>query len=313
MSMEAWLGAKGFDTAAVVTDGKIHRVGRLGHHSKSAWYVAWRDPFPVCVAGDWRTGEKWEFRGDKEMTPKQRREARQLMERAIAEAERERQGRYQQVALRADIELRSGRAPDEHPYLVRKGIGGHGAIALGDELLIPMHDIDGKIWGLQRILPDGRKFFLPDQRAAGCFFRIGHVLLPEDPIYICEGFATGASIYEAIRTVVFCAFSASNLQRVAVAARKRYPTAPIVIAGDNDLYTNGNPGKTAAEKAANALFLSAAVPSFTKPGRFTDFNDLMLSEGRRAVITQLKNAVSFAGDVTEERSRKYYQLMCEDT
>lgn len=308
MDMREWLGTKGFN-APPVADGKIHRVNRLGHHSKSAWYVAWDTPFPICVAGDWRTGEKWEYKAAKEVSRKDARLAYDLIKRAIADAEKERNCRHDQAALRADIELRSGAPADGHPYLVKKGIAAHGTVQLGDDLLIPMHDINGRLWGLQRILSDGRKFFLPDQRAAGCLYQIG---TPGAEIYICEGFATGASIHAATGAAVFCAFSASNLQRVAIALRKRFPFPVVItIAGDNDAYTAGNPGKAAAENAARTLLIRSVVPTFSTPGHWTDFNDLAQTEGLEEVSRQLKNPLDFSTNVTEDASRKYYQLMCE--
>lgn len=306
MDMTVWLRDKGFP-APTLADGQIHRAGRFGHHSKSAWYVAWEEPFPICVAGDWRTGEKWEFKCERDISRKDVRKAKDLIAKAVADANRARECRHELAAFRADIELRSGVPAEGHPYLIKKGIQAYGAIALGDDLLIPMVDIYGKQWGLQRILPDGRKFFLPDQRAAACFYVIGE---PQAELYICEGFATGASVHAATGHAVFCAFSSSNLQRVAVAVKKRYPAATITIAGDNDAYTAGNPGKSSAETTARNLFLHAVIPTFSTPGRFTDFNDLAQTEGLEEVSRQLKTARSFAEDMTEEKSRKYYQLMC---
>ncbi len=303
--MQEWLASKGFG-GPIVIDGRIHRADRFRHRGKSAWYVAWTDPLEICVAGEWRTGEKWEYKVNREMTRKEAREVRAKIDAAIAEAERERVGLQRSAAARADIELRSGTIRPTHQYLARKKIAPHGAVALGEDLLVPMTDIDGTLWGLQRILADGAKFFLTGQKAAGCFHQIGAV---GARLVICEGFATAASIHEATGLPVFCAFSASNLDRVAIAVKRKYPAAEIIIAGDNDAFTDGNPGKAAAEKVARALRLWLCLPSFWAVGRFTDFNDLACAEGLAEVARQINSAELVRAEMTEEWSRNYYQLM----
>jgi putative DNA primase/helicase len=292
MSITEWLGAKGFG-APVVADGKIHRDSRYGHRSKSAWYVAWAEPFPICIAGDWRTGERWEF---KDGTPRNRaemRQARDMMAAAAATAARARSDKQKHVAIAAQFELQ-GAAPaaSSHPYLMKKGIPPTEGVREQDgALLIPLADIDGTVWGLQRILPDGKKLFLSEQRVAGCLFAIGRV---GPTIYICEGFATGASVRQATGAMVLCAFSASNLRRVADAARMKYRRADIIIAGDNDRFTDGNPGAAEAECVARDLCIAFAIPHFTAPVRGTDFNDLALAEGQDEVRRQLQKAIRFA-------------------
>ena len=64
----------------------------------------------------------------------------------------------------------------------------------------------------------------------------------------------------------------------------RRPRAQLVIAADDDCETDGNPGLTAARKAANAVGATVAVPAREQPdGRKLDFNDLAVAEGNEAV------------------------------
>ena len=94
------------------------------------------------------------------------------------------------------------------------------------------------------------------------------------------------------------AFSASNLEPVAAALRRRYPTLSFLIAADDDWRTNGNPGLTAAKAAALAVGGRVVVPQFpAHRDRETDFNDLHQMAGLDAlracfaeVMEELPNA-----------------------
>ena len=79
--------------------------------------------------------------------------------------------------------------------------------------------------------------------------------------------------------------NAGNLKPVAIAMRERYGQAiELVIAGDDDRETPGNPGRTAANRAANAADALVVFPEWpvSAPVELSDFNDLHLwRNGRR--------------------------------
>ncbi len=108
---------------------------------------------------------------------------------------------------------------------------------------------------------------------------------------ICEGFATGASLYEATRIPTLAAMDAGNLERVATDMRNKYgDNMKITIAADNDHTTSGNPGVTYAEKAAAAVRGTVVIPKFDekeKAQKLTDFNDLAQSRGKETVKEQI--------------------------
>jgi hypothetical protein len=84
------------------------------------------------------------------------------------------------------------------------------------------------------------------------------------------------------------AFNAGNLLSVAKAVRKRHPNAEIILAADNDRWTNGNPGLSRAREAALAIGGKLAIPDFEDvSAEPTDFNDLHRQEGLPAVSVQL--------------------------
>src|SRR5690606_5800278 len=96
---------------------------------------------------------------------------------------------------------------------------------------------------------------------------------------------------EATKHTVFVAFDAGGLEPVATALRTRFPSVDIIIAADNDQWTEWpdgsahNPGMEAATKAAQAVNGRVVVPSFAADDqqRRTDFNDLARTEGQEAV------------------------------
>lgn len=87
------------------------------------------------------------------------------------------------------------------------------------------------------------------------------------------------------------AFSAGNLKAVAESVRKKLSNAKLVVAGDDDAWTEGNPGRTKAVEAAQALKAQLVLPHFPSlSSRPTDFNDLLLLCGVEEVRKQLEPA-----------------------
>ena len=114
-------------------------------------------------------------------------------------------------------------------------------------------------------------------------------------IYIGEGYATCCSILQAAdnpAVAVVIAFSANNMEPTAKAVHKVYPDVPTVVCGDDDWLTKGNPGLSAALKAATAAGAKVAIPRFMERAEAdgktkTDFNDLARCEGLNVVRAQL--------------------------
>ncbi len=213
-----------------------------------------------------------------------------------AEQEQERLLTSEQVSQRATAELNHATAASrQHPYLVKKGIGPHGLrLSKQGDLLVPAQDIQGQIWTLQRIKADGTKLFSKGGKKLGCFYWIGPQgtqLSRTQDILLCEGFATGASLYEALAKPVVVCFDAGNLLPVAKAVRQVYPLQRIILAADNDQYTDTNTGQlkaAAVRSTVDNVFM--ALPQFedvtTRP---TDFNDLHQLKGLEAVRQQVLN------------------------
>jgi len=193
-------------------------------------------------------------------------------EKVRREAEAQRVERQEKAAQRAQkllsaASLEAGR----HAYLVKKQVGAHGVNFDGYRLLIPMRAIEGRLWNLQCIDPRGGKRFLAGGRVTGLFHGIGRLVA--STLVICEGYATGATLYEETGHAVAVAFNAGNLKPVAQALRERYPEASLILAADNDRHTPGNPGVAKAHEAALAVGGRVAVPEFDDDEPGTDWND----------------------------------------
>lgn len=89
---------------------------------------------------------------------------------------------------------------------------------------------------------------------------------------ICEGWATGASLHEELGVFVMVAMDAGNLAPVAQAARRLFPDAEIIIAGDND---ESGTGQAAAQNAALAVGGKVLIPQQSG----VDWNDILTMEG----------------------------------
>jgi putative DNA primase/helicase len=176
----------------------------------------------------------------------------------------------------------AGSVDGKHAYLIAKQVKPVGIKQLNKQLVVPLCDAEGTLHSLQFIMPDGSKRFLTGGRKRGCHAMLGESF---ETICICEGWATGASIYQATSYTVAAAFDAGNLLPVAQALCKKYPKAKLVICADDDYQTEGNPGVTHARDAARAVNGVLAIPDFggNRPEGATDFNDLHQHQGLDAV------------------------------
>jgi len=255
------IAGAGLTPPAVIEPGKEHRFPGAGKSSKNqaAWCFMF-DDMRGGVFGDFSSGMdqvNWQASDTKPYTEAERQANRVRIKTMQVQREAEQVQRQQQTALDAAQRWTAATPCTQHDYLTRKGIKPNGAKIEGDKLLIPMRDTTGTIHSLQTITPDGTKMFMSGGRVKGCYFGIGK---PKGALIVCEGFATGASIHECTGHAVAVAFTAGNLEAVAVALRTKYPALKIIIAADDDHQTPGNPGLTKATAAAQAAGGVLAVP-----------------------------------------------------
>jgi putative DNA primase/helicase len=184
-------------------------------------------------------------------------------------------------------------AAEDHPYLKKKNVKAYGLRESKGNLLVRVTD-GAELHSLQIIKPDGWKQFLTGGRTRGCYFPIG---TPDSVLYIAEGYATAATIYEVMGGAVVAAFSSGQLLSVAQSMRARYPVLQLILCADDDPKKDGsNPGMKAAQKAAEEVNGFLAVPDFgeNRPEDATDFNDLCRHAGPEVV----RSCIERAGEVS---------------
>lgn len=282
----------GLEPPVRIEPDKFMRFPGSGKSQNSS--AAWCRLFPDGDGGsygDWSTGLVGTWFAQNNHTPTQRMALDRQIAISRAHAEQDRKAKQAAAAASALERWNSAEpAPDDHEYLKRKGIRSHGIKLLEGKLIIPLR-INGEICSVQSIAPDGDKRFLPGGQITGGYFGIGK---PQDTICVVEGFATGASVYEATGYAVAVAFNCGNLNNVAQAMRDKFPQAKLIVCGDDDYRTANNPGRSAAILAAQNNGGMVAVPIFgdDRPEGATDFNDMHQLAGLDAVKRAIQDAIT---------------------
>lgn len=278
----------------IISDGQIHRFPVEGDKpgDKNGWYVFYDDDVSAGAFGSWKTGFKKKWCSQKPLNLSE--EERIAWHAKVRAAQQARDGALAQLREDAAQKARGiwekAAQVEKHPYLDRKHVQAHGLKLDQDSLVVPLHDVEGTLHSLQFIDDAGNKRFLFGGAIQGHFHAIGNVT---KRIWIAEGYATAATVFQAIGEYTVVAFNTGNLKPVAQVIRKQYPQSEIVIVADNDQWTEGNPGFTKAKAAAEAIHAERVIPQFsnldTEP---TDFNDLLCLEGLEAVKQQLTEALT---------------------
>ena len=277
----AAIRAAGMEPPEIIEWGKIHRFPGVnkGPRNRAGWCLLFDDGLGGCF-GDWSSAlfETWRLRRGLTNSRAERTALARRVDVVRARAEYERRERETRAADRAAaIWNLACPAPGNHPYLVRKGIQPHGARLHKDSLTLAVVEISGKLNSLQFIAPDGSKLLLSGGRKRGCFIPVAGSMDAPARVVICEGWATGCTLAEGDQSdLVLAAIDAGNLKPVALAVRSLWSAAQLVIAGDDDRRTPGNPGATKAQAAATAADALLALPPWPEdaPDTLTDFNDL---------------------------------------
>ena len=271
----------------IIADGDWHRFDSDNSGKSNGVYILHSDEPQSGWFKCWKTGtENTWSRGYYETDPEKREQFQKLIKQRTQERTVKILELHKKAAIKASAEYQNAKSADpDHPYLKKKQIkpvkGLKQDPTTGD-LIVPIYCKNGNIISRQTINKEGDKYFLKDGQTKGGYFDFGETT---ENIVICEGFATGASIFEATGYRVRCAFNCGNLKEVAITSREEYPKAHIIIAGDDDHKTEGNPGRTKAIEAASSIDTSVVFPDFgeNRPEKATDFNDLYCLNGIEAV------------------------------
>ena len=252
------------------------------------WAIETGDGFTF---GDYATGLKDSIfpRLENNLSFQEIQQRKEAIRDAQAKAEQQRQKEQEDKATEAlNLWQSLPDADPSHEYLARKKVLSYGLKQLDDKLVIPLNDENGKMWSLQYIYPDGKKQFYTGGRTKGCFYILGKI---QDEVVLCEGYATGASIYEATGIPVVVAFNAGNLESVLQALRNKNPKLSIIIGADNDYKENvpTNVGRDVA-MSISGLYnnIKVIVPRMSENCK-CDFNDIAVARGLDEVRKQFNN------------------------
>ena len=148
---------------------------------------------------------------------------------------------------------RATSANSNHLYIKKKRIHPVGIRQIRDSLIIPIcRDFGGHgdtIVSLQYIQPTGEKKFHPNCPVTGGFYIIGNIT-DTDMVYVVEGYATGATVFEATDVPVVVAFNSGNIQAVCAKLKSEYPKMEIIIAADNDIESEKKHGRNSGKESA---------------------------------------------------------------
>lgn len=233
---------------------------------RNGWAILYLDGTPAGAFGCYRLGirDKWRAGNSEALSPDEMRKQRTEWRQAAARRAAERRAAQETARQQAQALWSAGRPVSaKHGYLARKDLDGEGLKQSGNALLVPMHDVDGRLWNIQRIYPDGFKSFLKGGRIEGLMCLVGG---GGSTLCLGEGYATMAAVRKATGLPVGCAFSGENLGTVARIVRKRWPGLDLVICADDDAHLVDHPkikknlGLEYAKAAAAAVAGRLALP-----------------------------------------------------
>lgn len=286
-TIEAFLAAladRGIRPKKLQADGRIHRCGteRKPRSTNGAYCLHMDGDIPAGWYENHEDGlgvMRWRANTLSTLTPAERIARRRRLERERLQREEEVRQKQATAARRArEIYGRAGLASTDHPYLSGKNIRPHRIRVMDGRLVIPIYDDADEIVNVQYIFADGTKRFLAGGRKRGCFHFMSQFHFAPHLVFIGEGYATMASVYEATAATSITAFDCGNLKPVALALRRKFPDARIAICADND-----PPGRSAAEETVRAV--SNCIAAWP-PREGDDFNDIGDPEEIRTILSQ---------------------------
>jgi phage/plasmid primase-like uncharacterized protein len=333
--------AHGFEIdKPIVSDGRYHRFHIVGDRARSrnGWAILNIDERPRGTFGSWKTGEKftWSLKGARPLSAFERTQLRQRAQMRAAQCNAATELLHLSAAKRAAELHAHAELVETHPYLDFKGVPsnprlrtadwhrideetGELLLIAKDALLVPLMDFRGQVHNVQAIFGDGQsgytKLFMKGGAKQGYFLSLAKPT--DNVVLICEGLATGLSLWKCTGHCVLVAFDAGNLVHVARELRRYKTDARILVCADNDQWTDKpvkNPGIFYATEAARVVAGNVVYPDFqdtsSKP---TDFNDLHQLQGELTVQQTIAIALrSMLAETTEEEARADHNSIPEE-
>ncbi|HEU0198338.1 MAG TPA: DUF5906 domain-containing protein [Nevskiaceae bacterium] len=255
--------------------------------------------------------------------------ARQRESKARAKAQRNTE--IARAARAAQIAWSKYVTAGESDYLAKKGVAAHGlrySPTGNGTLAVPMADAAGRLHGLQIIRSQAKRklqkeYWPRGLDKIGTFHLIG-TPQPGGVLLLCEGYATGATLFEATNLPCAVAFDAGNLIHAAEALAKAFTGVHILVCADDDYmatcracqkrtriddancqhcgqpHGQQNTGVECARTSAFAVHGASVAPAFPfdrQGAKLTDYNDLAQhpQAGPHLVKAQIWDAIRAQG------------------
>ena len=265
--VENWLRDLGFEIPELRFDGDFIRFGE----KKSSWFVAREyqsandagKSYYAATVGDWKLGEIHHFQNTVKLKPSEKRQVTIQQEAYRARIAREQAALHEKSAQDSELIFSTFKHGD-HPYAHKKGIEVNTDCKVHEDYLaIPLRDVHGKFWSFQKIFPDSSKRFFTGGRTKNNFYQFGEI---KNTVRICEGYATGYTIFKKENDAVICAMSAGNIPNVARELREKHPHLEFIYMADRDTHGKGE------EMCKKAMAITGGTLLFPPEG-YKDFND----------------------------------------
>jgi len=293
----------GSDIQPFPMDGELKRF--KGPKNKYPFWAIGREwdykgnSYIVIKYGDWRNGSvfTWKNYGLKGQSKSFVKKEREAWEEIIEKEKTAAKEKHESCVKKWKPLFKAAKKSTEvHEYLASKDVESNHLAKINSHgtLLIPAYNENGFV-GCQMIFKSEEtqefvKYYTTGIEKKGSFHPIGKIKGAKY-IYVAEGFATAASIYEITKVPCVVAWDCNNLYPAIETIRKFNPKCRIIIACDKDVKE-----KSKDISVKKALFCKSRfsniiirVPKFENfDSNNTDFNDLMQIEGSEKVKEQLE-------------------------
>ncbi len=283
-----------------IKENRVNRCATIDKpNKKNGWFRIFEDS---CSYGSWDETIQSGYFWTKELTPLTQEEkiefAKKRAQREIEQRELEEIERTERLIEVNKAYALTRQIKRTHPYQIRKQIDFRNDFTFDfqDRLVIPVLNIKNQLTGYQNIDDTGTKLFRSGSIMRGGFYPFipyGLKLQDLDVLFVCEGVATAASIYQALNLRfgfsygVLACFSANNVDVVVNDIYSEIGRKSVVAIKDNDVAglnvkTNGfivsdkigcDANDVYCEQSASAL-ADIILAELNKPVPISDFKGL---------------------------------------
>jgi len=255
--------------------------------------------FAVVKYGDWRNGSvyTWKNYDIKKQSKQFIKKQRETLDEIAAKERYETQKKNENCVKNWHPKFKAAKSSDEiHPYLDEKGISSNHTAKTDHNgtLLIPAYNHNGFV-GCQLIFKSNEsgeyiKRFTSGIKLKGSICPIGKIR-DAKYIYVAEGFATAATIYEATNIPCVVVWNCNNMYQGIQTIRHINPKCRIIIAADKDIKDKSKDISIKKAIFCKKRFSNILIkwPEFeTLDPDLTDFNDLHQVTDLETVKKQLE-------------------------